>query len=210
MPVHRDYVKQIFDEMGNDLLEGHRLRSDFLKKLEDDDDWSFVIKIQALVEAALTEAIVSVLGEPRVKRMIERLALADEENGKLRIATELGLLDKRQRRFIRRMANLRNQLAHRISDVDFKFSQFITSLDASQAKDWQESLAWFALDRDSSKFWLGGTLSAPRTVVWVGTLMLLSTLHVAVVEVETKRKIDAAVVRTAEEIFNKAAVDGDD
>lgn len=96
-----------------------------------------------------------------------------------------------------------------MSDVNFKFSEFVTGLDASQTKDWQESLAWFAFDRDSTQYWLDGALSAPRTVVWVGTLMLLSLLHVAAVESETKRRIDAAALRTAEDLFNKVAGEGD-
>ena len=54
MASFEEYLKVINDSLVADL----RLPQDFLQKFRDEDDWSFVIKSHALVEA-----VVSVLEE---------------------------------------------------------------------------------------------------------------------------------------------------
>jgi hypothetical protein len=203
MPVHEKYVKELFEEFASDIFDGIEDRLSFLKKLEEDDDWSFVIKIQTLVEAAVTEAVVGVVGEPRLKKLVERLPLTDDEVGKLGVATDLGLITKRQRRFIRKMAALRNHLAHKVEYVDFSFDKYLASKDAAALRDWKESISWFTKEDEDSSFWQDSSVTAPRTVIFVSAFMFLVLLHIATVEAGSGRRIDAVALKTAEEMYEK-------
>ncbi len=201
MPIHRKYALEIASSIEAELRTSLFGSLEFLNQLDEDDDWSFVIKAQAIVEAAVTEAVVAKLGETAIKGTVERLPLADEQIGKLALAKELDLMTKEQRRFVRKMAELRNRLAHRVQDIDFKFSTYFETLNAQQRKDWRESVAWFAAGKESQQGWLESAQENPRLTLYLAVFMLLAMLHVARVQAETPRKIDAAALRTAEDLF---------
>ncbi|HEX4976128.1 MAG TPA: hypothetical protein VFV48_09625 [Pseudomonadales bacterium] len=201
MPIHKKYAKEISKGIEAELRTRIFGSLDFMSRLDNDDDWSFVIKVQALIEAAVTEAVIAKVGEGAIQGIVERLPLADKQVGKLALAKQLNLMSKEQLRFVRRMAELRNRLAHRVQDLNFNLSEYVDALDQSQLRDWKESVAWFAIGRDDPQPWLQGAKEKPRLVLYFSVVMLLSLLHLAKVEAETPRKIDAAALRTAEELF---------
>jgi hypothetical protein len=57
--------------------------------LNDGDDWSFVIKVHALVEAALTHAITATVAREELKDFCGALAIGDTKRGKLALAHRL-------------------------------------------------------------------------------------------------------------------------
>jgi hypothetical protein len=116
---------------------------DTLRKFESDDDWSFVIKSQAVIEAAVTELLVDAIGDSRLHKIFERLPLADQQIGKIQVAKELGLLNERQRGFVRILAALRNDLAHRIENVEFSLEKHVNGLSESDRNRWQKEMTWF-------------------------------------------------------------------
>lgn len=210
MPLHRDQVIALLTNLKAEMLEGWDAHTTFMQRLKDDDDWAFVIKAQALIEAAVTQAVVSHVGSEKLQRLVERLPLADEEVGKLAVARDMELLSKSQRRFVRRMASLRNQLAHRVEYVDFSFQKYIESLDTTALRDWRDSIVWFELEQENREYWYEAAVSSPRTVLFLATQLLVLLLHVGAVEARTARRIDAAALKTSEELYEKAfRVDAD-
>lgn len=201
MPINRDYATKIIAGIPSELQTRFFASLDVMGRLHDDNDWSFVIKVQAIVEAAVTEAVIAKVGEPAILSIVERLPLADEEIGKLTLAKELNILPKEQRRFVRKMAELRNRLAHRVQDIEFDFSKYVESLNSSQLRDWKESVAWFAIERDNHEFWLQRAQEKPRLTVYLSIVLLLGMLDIAQVEAETPRKINAAALRTVSELL---------
>jgi hypothetical protein len=135
-------------------------KNDFLNELQGGDDWSFVIKAQALVEGSVTQAVLAHLGDNRLAKIVEVMPLVGAEVSKLAVAKELELLTAPQRRFANKMAALRNRLAHRADQASFSFEHHIASLDRNQRKEWQTSIPWFAED-DSKEFWGSHSLRAP-------------------------------------------------
>jgi hypothetical protein len=135
-------------------------KNDFLSELQGGDDWSFVIKAQALVEGSVTQAVLAHLGDNRLAKIVEVMPLVGAEVSKLAVAKELELLTAPQRRFANKMAALRNRLAHRADQASFSFEHHIASLDRNQRKEWQTSIPWFAED-DSKEFWGSHSLRAP-------------------------------------------------
>ena len=200
MPLYRDEAERLLRDHHGRLLEGLDIHLSFLHKLWDDDDWSFVIKVQAFIEASVTDLLVTHVGDEKLKSLIELLPLADEKIGKLAIAKALGLMSPEQRRFVRTMATLRNKLAHRVDHIEFTFSDHVLSLNASALKDWKQSLIWFPTG-DSHDYWYLGAESQPKVAIWLGTFLLVAQLLIAAKEADAKRKINAAALQTGEELY---------
>ena len=82
----------------------------FFERLYNEDDWSFVIKLHALIEAAATKVLVECLNKPELRDYVARAPLSGAENGKLPMMKALGIGDSQFRGFIRKLSELRNQL----------------------------------------------------------------------------------------------------
>lgn len=114
----------------------HRLAlpKGFYGRLLKEDDWSFVIKLNALFEAACAHALVTRLTAPELIDQFARLELADRDRGKVKFLTALGCINDEQATFLRRLAELRNALAHNVSQVNFTFDVYVSGLDSNQRK----------------------------------------------------------------------------
>lgn len=55
----------------------------FERLLQDGDDWSFVIKLHALAEAALTHLLTAAVGREELSDLFSSLPMADSRRGKL-------------------------------------------------------------------------------------------------------------------------------
>ena len=111
------------------LQEKIGLRSGFFSALYDEDDWSFVIKLHALLEAACTHLLMFHFREPELNDVISRLELSGRTVGKTVFLGKLGLLGKEYRRFVAALSELRNDLVHDIRNSEFSLREFVQSLD---------------------------------------------------------------------------------
>jgi hypothetical protein len=190
-----------------DLINSLKHKQDFLAKLGAGDDWSFVIKAQTLIEEALTNMLVSHIGEPRLTRHVRSLPLIGEPVSKLALGKDLDLVSKPQRRFIQTLANLRNQLAHQPEHTTFTFQSYFSSLSKERTSEWQRSIPWFAVDDLDKNVWFKLTLAQPRATLHVATFQLLAELLVDVLEKELLRNIDDLAKVTTTELLLKQPSD---
>lgn len=95
----------------------------FIDALGDEDDWSFIIKAQALVEAALAHAVAVTLGRPELDQMIADMS----PSWKLDYAHALALVDGREKACISAVFGLRNRLVHDIRNVSFDLKKHFES-----------------------------------------------------------------------------------
>ena len=100
----------------------------FFDSLLSENDWSFVIKTHALVEACLVNAICSKLGRSELESVVARLETANKQSGKLAFAEKLGIVNRTQRRFIVALSELRNQLVHNARATGFTFEEYWAGL----------------------------------------------------------------------------------
>jgi hypothetical protein len=94
-PVAAD-VRKLEEELG--------IKPGFMNAIFDEDDWSFVIKMHAVMEAAVAHLLTVVVGEPRLKPFFSRLELSGSTLGKVAVVKLLELLDERDRRFIKSLS----------------------------------------------------------------------------------------------------------
>ena len=59
------------------------VQSGFFESLLQEDDWSFVIKLHALLEAACTQLLLFHFKEPALGRVLARLELSNKTTGKV-------------------------------------------------------------------------------------------------------------------------------
>jgi hypothetical protein len=158
-----------------------RLPRGFIWRLLDEDDWSFVIKLHALFEAALTHALVHKLGVEALRDVFAKTELSARKTGKVAFARALELLDKSERRFISELSELRNTLVHDIENVGFKYSKYIERLDAKQRQAFVDA---FAFSHDE-KFTIAGrqvaadrfALDNPKIATWQTGIWLLRRIY---------------------------------
>src|SRR5688572_2981213 len=82
----------------------------FYDKLLQEDDWSFIIKLNALFEAAATHILVVRLKAPELADALANLDFAHGKYGKLVLLRKLDAINKDQATLLRMLAELRNSL----------------------------------------------------------------------------------------------------
>lgn len=105
------------------------LPRDFYSKLLDEDDWSFVIKLNALVEAACSDALAARFHAPELAGCLATLDLGHKRHGKVALLRTLGAIGKEQANVLQVLYELRNKLAHNVSQVSFSFDVYLAEID---------------------------------------------------------------------------------
>ncbi|GAB2615388.1 hypothetical protein ACFONC_07395 [Luteimonas soli] len=104
----------------------------FYMALYKEDDWSFVIKLNALVEAACTHSLVARLHAQELSGALAALDLGNSKFGKVALLRSLGSLTSEQASVLKLLYELRNSLAHNITQVSFSFAPYLDALDKNQ------------------------------------------------------------------------------
>jgi hypothetical protein len=153
----------------------------FYLALREEDDWSFVIKLSALFEAASTQLLTVRLGAPMLEDSFSHLDYGDQRFGKLTLLSKLGCLSGEEVKFLQLMLELRNKLAHNIANVSFSFSKYVCDLDAQRQRKFatevragaDEMIFWNCEDRPREEF----ILAYPRFSIWMTGADVLLSMH---------------------------------
>jgi hypothetical protein len=159
------------------------LPAGFLRGLYDhEDDWSFVIKSHAFLEAALTHLLAEHLGKEDLLSVFAYLETSNVHTGKLAFVKAFDLLDKGARRFIHTLSELRNDLVHEVSNVGFNFATYVAQLSDKERKEFIGAFDYALLevvqaDQRPMDDWLRATLDrividAPRLALVAGVAMI--------------------------------------
>jgi len=111
-------IDQLDDSLGR-LERDCGLPTGFCFALLRESDWSFVIKLHALLESAISQLLVHSLSRKELADIFAGLEMSNTRTGKLAFVKALDLLPKRHLDFMRALSELRNQLVHRIKNVSF-------------------------------------------------------------------------------------------
>ncbi|HFQ4887541.1 TPA: hypothetical protein ACGU4A_004882, partial [Vibrio vulnificus] len=171
-----------------------------LFKIYEEDDWSFVIKMHAFIEAMVTELLLTQINDDRIRPTIERLPLSDEQAGKLKMAKDLDLLDANERKFIKMFSNLRNNLAHRIENMEFTFDSYIGSLDKNQKKAWADTISWYAKE-DTKAYYQENALKHPKMVILLGIFIMSGLKKIMEMELIGFREINDLATETTKKLL---------
>lgn len=110
------------------------VRPGFFAALREEDDWSFVIKLHALFEAACTHLLLFHFKEPELSEVFSRLELSNKTTGKIAFLSKLGLIGKENRRLLSTLSELRNSLVHDVRNAEFSLIDMVTKLEPAELK----------------------------------------------------------------------------
>jgi len=166
------HIKSLSESMG--------LGSDFLHDLdEEDDDWSFVVKLHAVLEAAVNELLKAKLAEPGLASMlIGRLQL----QSRIDILETIGVIDKDASKRMGALAKLRNKLVHDVHQTKFKFLSLVDTV--GKRKDFAETYIAADLRKlvtDDHPDWRA------RSAMWLSVIYIIA---LTVTEMRSKRAMD--------------------
>ncbi len=151
-------------------------------KLATEDDWSFVIKLHALVEAALTHLLTVASHKPTLDKVYALLDTSDTKKGKLAFAREMGLLGDNYRRYVVSLSQVRNKFIHDVRNVGSTLETYMASLDANQISAFVRDVS---LGYDRNMEVSGKQVPLQQFVrenlkygFWLGALDLLSDIYI--------------------------------
>lgn len=91
--------------------------------LTQDNDWSFLIKTHALVDAALAHILVHELKRKEIIEYIERLNWGGLA-GKLELSQKLKVINDLEKNYLEVLNSLRNKMAHNIRNSNFDMATY--------------------------------------------------------------------------------------
>lgn len=167
----------------------------FYDHLLKEDDWSFVIKISALFEAASTHLLSIKFRAPEVESELAFLEQANPRNGKIVLLKKMEAIYPNQAIFLTKLANLRNELAHKIENVGFNFQTYIDDFDKQQKKSFVSWVGHGIPDNVEIKGhkvtrsdWV---VSNPKISIWLTAAEVLACMNLDIQGTEAKIKIEA-------------------
>lgn len=114
------------------LAKTFQIPEQFFLSLSNDNDWAFVIKLHALIEAAASHAIVAAFNDQRLTKVARRLNMGDLNTGKLALLKAWEVLDDGTANFIRGFSQIRNAVVHDVRNLDFNISKYLYTEDSQE------------------------------------------------------------------------------
>jgi hypothetical protein len=108
----------------------------FFASLASDDDWTFIIKLHALLEASLNHLLLVHFNNPAMEGIITRLDTSDPQRGKIAFIKACELLPDELRQFVIQLSKLRNKLVHDVKNFGLTISDYEKTFDEKQFKVW--------------------------------------------------------------------------
>ncbi|MBL4245355.1 hypothetical protein H8F18_23395 [Vibrio fluvialis] len=166
------------------------LPSGFYNALLAEDDWSFVIKLSALFEAACGQALGVKLQHPEIENELAYL----EQSKKISLITKLNIVTEEQSKFLTKLSELRNKLVHNISEVTFEFGALTSELD----KNAKRSFAKVYGHGIHENFIVGNvafnrtdfTVENPKMAMWITAQEILACLNADIQNSTNIKKIN--------------------
>jgi hypothetical protein len=166
----------------------------FTDKLLHEDDWSFVIKTQALIEVSCTHALAAHFRNPDLAESLATLDMGNKKYGKIVLLQKLGVLDSDAAGALREFSTLRNMLAHDIRAVGFSFEDHLTRLDKHQKRNFVDAASAYVKDVleiagkkvDRRVF----TLENPKFAWHITTTVILAIIHLEQETADVQREVD--------------------
>ena len=128
-----DYIEKTTDF--DKFLSRLGIEHSFFIELLDGDDWSCIVKSNALIESMANVLISSSLERDELSDIISRMDLLDDRIGKMAFIKQMNLLPQKWRRYIRIVGRIRNYIVHDVSNINFSLENYILSLDGNQKKE---------------------------------------------------------------------------
>jgi hypothetical protein len=159
-----------------------------LDSLDADDDWTFVIKMHGILEAALNHLLLARLDNPNLARIISRLETSNARTGKLAFIKAYGLLEDNACLFVQTLSEIRNRAVHDVKNFDLTLQKYLARLDRQQLKNWKTAMtSW--IGRTPSETVRNITVSHPREAIFNCYMIIIITCFAAQLKADAFHKL---------------------
>lgn len=166
-----DALKKTLEEKITPLEKRLNVKPGFFEGLSNEkNDWSFIIKIHSLVEAAVSHYLSVKIGNNKLESVFQRLPLSTANGGKIDFLKALDLL-KEHRGFIALLSSIRNKYVHVVSNVNLRFEDYFDSNEANFntiVKEFRKVFSKLSKPRASDVI-----KKTPGFAIWILTMLLL-------------------------------------
>ena len=133
--------------------------------LSGEKDWSFIVKSHAVIEAGLSDLILTALDDDRLAEIVYRLNIGGK-TGKLAIAKALNLIDPKVAVFIEKLSELRNTAIHGVKELEINLVAFFSDGRAKQMG--LQSALYMIPEVDKPALY-----TIPKPLIWAHVLSVL-------------------------------------
>lgn len=148
----------------------------FFNKLSEEDDWSMIIKLHSLIEAAISELLAKRLNKDVLIDAFSNMELSNKKSGKMAFVKALNLLEEPERRYISSLSELRNRLVHNVKNVNYKMHEEIEKMDSQQFKKFVNNFNTLSTVADDTV--LNLFKHDPSQALWYGCMAVLGIIQV--------------------------------
>jgi len=190
----------------------------FLARLPEQDDWSFVVKLHALIEAAATHLLVAKLDYPELAEVLSNMELSNRKTGKLAFIKALELVDSDCRAWVQKLSELRNLLVHDVRNAGVALVDAL-SLTRPNAKAFRDAFQWGFVDVSKvpvkiskTRYDLEALMKAacvitypyaPKLAIWFGSLLVLRRMYGAALTSRLKRQLQSVALVLVDALLAK-------
>lgn len=178
--ISAEYPEWLRDTLG--------IPDSFLERLLTDDDWTFIIKLHAMIEGALNHVIPRFFDNSGLHKIIARLETSNPKTGKVAFAKACGLLPANAIKFIQYLSELRNLCAHEPKNFLFNIGNIVGNMTEEQKASWLEKVDFEVKYPLILKGEKGDRRKAylrhPRLALHKGTEIIMRYLHCEEIKIE--------------------------
>lgn len=159
------------DQLEKDL----GLESGFFEALLEEDDWSFVIKLHAMIEGATTYLLSEYMDDSRLSSLFAFLELSNARTGKVAFLRAMELINSDYKRYIVSLSELRNSLVHDVRNVNFRFSEMLSAYSPSEMKNFVKRFGLAGSGVTDLDFEV--VKAIPKRFIWSGAIAVLTLIY---------------------------------
>lgn len=168
---------------------------------DDQNSWSFLVRIVVFIQAAMAHAVAHKLGRPELESYFAEMHLGARHGGLLQLAEKVQVIDSRDIAFVEALGLVRNRFAHKLANINRHLAVFFADLPKKDFETLMRKLVpglhpekW---PKDRNTLPMLTTLAGMDAVIWWGAVGLCAKLSTSAVDAEWQHA--KRVLREAED-----------
>ena len=160
-----DTIDLPLSEIAKDLGLNDRF---FSSLIEEPDDWSFLVKCHALLEAITCNWLVAYFGKDELQQVFAKMQMRT----KIDILDALNLTTKEDRKMMRALGTLRNKLVHNVQNTNFTFEEYFE--DPVCLDSFRQNFVIGEGDGEDMEQYRLAVKAFPRKIIWLCIVFVAS------------------------------------
>ena|ERR1051326_2282777 len=159
-----------------------------------DNDWMFIVKLHAMIETGLNDALVKQFNAPELARVIAKLDTSNTATGKVAFSKALQILHPTSIVFIQKLSELRNFCVHDVRNFGFQLEKYVDGLSEEKRNELVKPVMRVVAPqfKESTSF---------REALYIGVMQVMMELQVHDLQCEVRdRKAEGQRLRA--ELFD--------